>query len=135
MRATRFRSGYATARVAGTRAGTVAAIVLSTSLMQAIVGRLAIMDALLDLCVVIATLCWYRAFEPHDHRNDVRRRTIAFPSAEQEDFRAASERFFARIDAAADDPVDRPPHLFSGTNSLHTGGERQSYLLLPVLPS
>jgi len=54
--------GYATARVAGTRAGTVAAIVLSTSLMQAIVGRLAIMDALLDLCVVIAILCWFRAF-------------------------------------------------------------------------
>jgi 4-amino-4-deoxy-L-arabinose transferase-like glycosyltransferase len=72
--------GYATARVAGMRAGTVAAIVLSTSLMQAIVGRLAIMDALLDLCVVIATLCWFRAFEPHDHRNDVRRRTIAFLS-------------------------------------------------------
>src|SRR5258705_2827607 len=37
-----------------------------------------------------------------------RRRTIAFPPAEREDFRAASERFFARIDAAADDPVDRP---------------------------
>ena len=72
--------GYATARVAGTRAGTVAAIVLSTSLMQAIVGRLAIMDALLDLCVVIATLCWFRAFEPHAHRNDVRRRTVAFLS-------------------------------------------------------
>src|ERR1700761_8839637 len=55
--------GYATARVAGTRAGTVAAVVLSTSLMQAIVGRLAIMDALLDLCVVIAILCWFRAFQ------------------------------------------------------------------------
>jgi monoamine oxidase len=41
-----------------------------------------------------------------------RRRTIAFPSAEQEDFRAASERFFARIDAAADDPVDRPASDF-----------------------
>ncbi|HEY4819445.1 MAG TPA: FAD-dependent oxidoreductase, partial [Xanthobacteraceae bacterium] len=37
-----------------------------------------------------------------------RRRTIGFPSAEQEDFGAASERFFARIDAAAEDPVDRP---------------------------
>jgi 4-amino-4-deoxy-L-arabinose transferase-like glycosyltransferase len=70
--------GYATARVAGTRAGTVAAIVLSTSLMQAIVGRLAIMDALLDLCIVIAMLCWFRAFEPHEHRNDVRRRAAAF---------------------------------------------------------
>src|SRR5665213_3397246 len=68
--------GYATARVAGTRAGTVAAIVLSTSLMQAIVGRLAIMDALLDLCIVIAMLCWFRAFQPLERRfDDERRRT------------------------------------------------------------
>jgi len=56
--------GYATARIAGVRAGTVAAIVLSTSLMQAIVGRLAIMDALLDFAVAAAVLWWYRAFEP-----------------------------------------------------------------------
>ncbi len=70
--------GYATARVAGTRAGTVAAIVLSTSLMQAIVGRLAIMDALLDLCVVIAILCWFRALQPHRQAEDARRRAIAF---------------------------------------------------------
>ena len=70
--------GYATARVAGTRAGTVAAIVLSTSLMQAIVGRLAIMDALLDLCIVIAILCWYRALQPHRHPNAARRRSTAF---------------------------------------------------------
>jgi 4-amino-4-deoxy-L-arabinose transferase-like glycosyltransferase len=55
--------GYATARAAGAQAGAVAAIVLSTSLMQAIVGRLAIMDALLDLCVVLAILCWFRAFQ------------------------------------------------------------------------
>jgi 4-amino-4-deoxy-L-arabinose transferase-like glycosyltransferase len=71
--------GYATARVAGTRAGTVAAIVLSTSLMQAIVGRLAIMDALLDLCIVIALLCWFRAFQPLYRRyNDERHRSTAF---------------------------------------------------------
>lgn len=70
--------GYATARVAGTRAGTVAAVVLSTSLMQAIVGRLAIMDALLDLCVVIALLCWFRALQPHEQPNDGRRRSTAF---------------------------------------------------------
>lgn len=56
--------GYATARIAGGRAGMVAAIVLSTSLMQAIVGRLAIMDALLDFSVAAAVLWWYRAFEP-----------------------------------------------------------------------
>jgi len=56
--------GYATARIAGTRCGIVAAIVLSTSLMQAIVGRLAIMDALLDFCIAAAILWWYRALEP-----------------------------------------------------------------------
>jgi 4-amino-4-deoxy-L-arabinose transferase-like glycosyltransferase len=58
--------GYATARVAGGRAGTVAAVVLSTSLMQAIVGRLAIMDAMLDLFVTAAILWWFRAMEPLD---------------------------------------------------------------------
>jgi len=36
------------------------------------------------------------------------RRSIAFPPDERNDFAAASERFFARVDAAADDPVDRP---------------------------
>ena len=56
--------GAATARIAGVRAGAVAAIVLSTSLMQAVVGRLAIMDALLDLFVALAILWWFRAFEP-----------------------------------------------------------------------
>ena len=67
--------GYATARIAGERAGMVAAIVLSTSLMQAIVGRLAIMDALLDFAVAAAVLWWYRAFEP---TGDARRRDTAF---------------------------------------------------------
>jgi 4-amino-4-deoxy-L-arabinose transferase-like glycosyltransferase len=62
--------GFATARIAGVRAGTVAAVVLSTSLMQAIVGRLAIMDALLDLCVVVAILCWFRALEARPLRDD-----------------------------------------------------------------
>jgi len=71
--------GYATARIAGARAGTIAAVVLSTSLMQAIVGRLAIMDALLDLCVVGAILCWFRALEPRPGRGDVpQHRTAAF---------------------------------------------------------
>jgi uncharacterized protein len=32
-----------------------------------------------------------------------------------------------------DDPTDRPPELFAGTNTLHTGGQYQSYLLLPIL--
>jgi predicted acyl esterase len=33
-----------------------------------------------------------------------------------------------------DDPTDRPMELFGGTNTVHTGGAHQSYLLLPVLP-
>ena len=67
--------GYATARIAGERAGMTAAIVLSTSLMQAIVGRLAIMDALLDFAIAAAVLWWYRALEPS---GDARRRDTAF---------------------------------------------------------
>ena len=69
--------GYATARIAGTRAGIFAAIVLSTSLMQAIVGRLAIMDALLDFAIAAAVLWWFRAFEPS---GTPRRRDTAFVS-------------------------------------------------------
>ena len=67
--------GYATARIASERAGMIAAIVLSTSLMQAIVGRLAIMDALLDFAIAAAVLWWYRAFEPS---GDAVRRDRAF---------------------------------------------------------
>jgi predicted acyl esterase len=33
-----------------------------------------------------------------------------------------------------DDPRDRPPAIFGGTTSLHFGGSRQPYLLLPVIP-
>ena len=32
-----------------------------------------------------------------------------------------------------DDPTDRPPELFGGANTLHTGGPHQAYLLLPVV--
>jgi 4-amino-4-deoxy-L-arabinose transferase-like glycosyltransferase len=72
--------GYAAARIAGTRAGTYAAVILSTSLMQAIVGRLAIMDALLDLAVTAAILWWFRAFEPPRSPDalDGRKRAAAF---------------------------------------------------------
>ena len=31
------------------------------------------------------------------------------------------------------DPTDRPKAIFDSTNTIHTGGARQSYLLLPVL--
>jgi 4-amino-4-deoxy-L-arabinose transferase-like glycosyltransferase len=74
--------GYAAARIAGGRAGTYAAIILSTSLMQAIVGRLAIMDALLDLAVTAAIFWWFRAFEPAQSPDalDARKRAAAFIS-------------------------------------------------------
>jgi predicted acyl esterase len=34
-----------------------------------------------------------------------------------------------------DDPRDRPPALAQSTQTLHAGGERQPYLLLPVIPA
>jgi uncharacterized protein len=34
-----------------------------------------------------------------------------------------------------DDPDDRPPDVFGGTVTVHTGGEHGSYLLLPFVPS
>lgn len=56
-------TGYAVARQAGTRAGIFAATILSTCLMQAVVGRLAIMDALLDLTVALSIFWWFRALQ------------------------------------------------------------------------
>jgi predicted acyl esterase len=32
------------------------------------------------------------------------------------------------------DPVDRPPERYDGTHTIHTGGGRDCYLLLPVVP-
>ena len=32
------------------------------------------------------------------------------------------------------DPDDRPPAVFGGRTTLHTGGGRESYLLLPIIP-
>jgi len=61
-------AGYVVARVATPRAGLLAATVLSTSLMQAVVGRLAIMDALLDLFVALAILCWFGALRTGERR-------------------------------------------------------------------
>lgn len=54
--------GYATASLAGPRVGIYGAVILSTSLMQAVLGRLAVMDALLDLAVAIGILALFRAF-------------------------------------------------------------------------
>ncbi|MBV8246257.1 MAG: glycosyltransferase family 39 protein [Candidatus Eremiobacteraeota bacterium] len=56
-------TGYAVERSAGARAGLYATMILSTSLMQAIVGRLAIMDALLDLAVAMTIFWWFRALQ------------------------------------------------------------------------
>jgi len=33
-----------------------------------------------------------------------------------------------------DDPRDRPPAIFNGTTSLHFGGGKAAYLLLPIIP-
>ncbi len=60
-------TGYAVARQAGTRVGIYAAVVLSTCLMQVVIGRLAIMDALLDLAVALTIFWWFRGLETgHD---------------------------------------------------------------------
>lgn len=56
-------TGYAVARQAGARVGVYAAVILSTCLMQAVIGRLAIMDALLDLAVAMTILWWFRGLE------------------------------------------------------------------------
>jgi 4-amino-4-deoxy-L-arabinose transferase-like glycosyltransferase len=56
-------TGYAVARQAGTRVGIYASAILSSCLMQAIIGRLAIMDALLDMAVAVAVFFWFRSLE------------------------------------------------------------------------
>jgi 4-amino-4-deoxy-L-arabinose transferase-like glycosyltransferase len=56
--------GAVVAAVCGARTGVLAAAILTTSLMQAVIGRLAIMDALLDLAVMVAILWWFRALAP-----------------------------------------------------------------------
>ncbi|HTU71702.1 MAG TPA: glycosyltransferase family 39 protein [Candidatus Baltobacteraceae bacterium] len=56
-------TGYAVARQAGTRIGIYASAILSSCLMQAIIGRLAIMDALLDMAVALSVFWWFRALE------------------------------------------------------------------------
>jgi predicted acyl esterase len=33
-----------------------------------------------------------------------------------------------------DDPEDRPPEIYGGRVTLYAGGERESYVLLPVIP-
>lgn len=54
-------AGYVVARVTTERAAILTATILSTALMQAVVGRLAIMDALLDLAVTLAIFAWFGA--------------------------------------------------------------------------
>lgn len=61
-------TGYAVARQAGTRVGIYAAVVLSTCLMQVVIGRLAIMDALLDLAVALTIFWWFRGLETGQDR-------------------------------------------------------------------
>jgi 4-amino-4-deoxy-L-arabinose transferase-like glycosyltransferase len=61
-------TGYAVARQAGARAGMYAGVILSTCLMQAVIGRLAIMDALLDLAVAMTIFWWFRGLESGQDR-------------------------------------------------------------------
>jgi 4-amino-4-deoxy-L-arabinose transferase-like glycosyltransferase len=56
-------TGYAVARQAGTRVGIYASAILSSCLMQAVIGRLAIMDALLDMAVALTVFWWFRGLE------------------------------------------------------------------------
>src|SRR5215469_10448201 len=56
-------TGYAVARQAGTRAGMYASVILSSSLMVAVIGRLAIMDALLDMAVAMTVFWWFVGLE------------------------------------------------------------------------
>ena len=34
-----------------------------------------------------------------------------------------------------DDPRDRPPEIFGGTTTLHFGGKRQAFMLVPMIPA
>ena len=61
-------TGYAVARQAGTRVGIYASVILSSCLMQAVIGRLAIMDALLDVAVALCVFWWFRALETGQDR-------------------------------------------------------------------
>jgi 4-amino-4-deoxy-L-arabinose transferase-like glycosyltransferase len=56
-------TGYAVARQAGTRAGIYTAVILPSCLMLAVIGRLAIMDALLNLAVAFSIFWWFRCLE------------------------------------------------------------------------
>ncbi|HTU82765.1 MAG TPA: glycosyltransferase family 39 protein [Candidatus Acidoferrales bacterium] len=56
-------TGWAVARQSGTRAGIYTSVVLSTCLMQVVIGRLAIMDALLDLTIALTIFWWFRGLE------------------------------------------------------------------------
>ncbi len=61
-------TGYAVARQLGSRVGVFAAAILSSSLMQAIIGRLAIMDALLDCAVAMTVFWWFRGLQTGKRR-------------------------------------------------------------------
>ncbi len=56
-------TAFAVTRQAGERVGIYASVILSTCLMQAVMGRLAIMDALLDMFVTLTIFLWFGALE------------------------------------------------------------------------
>jgi len=59
---------YGGARLRDPQVGLLASVVLSTSLMHAVLGRLAVPDASLDLCVVLGILASVRALQEADGR-------------------------------------------------------------------
>jgi 4-amino-4-deoxy-L-arabinose transferase-like glycosyltransferase len=61
-------TGYAVSRQAGTRVGLYASVILSSCVMQAVIGRLAIMDALLDLTVSMTIFWWFRGLQTGSSR-------------------------------------------------------------------
>ncbi|MGZ3498098.1 MAG: glycosyltransferase family 39 protein [Vulcanimicrobiaceae bacterium] len=61
-------TGYAVTRQAGSRNGIYAAVILSTCLIEAVVGRLAIMDAMLDLAVALSVFWWFRGLQTGSDR-------------------------------------------------------------------
>jgi 4-amino-4-deoxy-L-arabinose transferase-like glycosyltransferase len=60
--------GLFTERVAGLRAALFVSVIAATALMQTVIGRLAIMDALLDCAVTVALLGAFRALHWGDKR-------------------------------------------------------------------
>ena len=74
---------------------------------------------------------------PKGHRIalSVRGRDYVFPGEPGEGLETLGKVWTGCGPFLHDDPRDRPPVVFGGDVTLHTGPNRQAYLLLPVIPS